>query len=273
MIAFPNAKINLGLYITEKRPDGFHNIETVFLPVPKLCDILEILPTNNKEYDIEFSQTGIAVDADSENNLCVKAYRLLEKEISMPSVKMHLHKQIPMGAGLGGGSADGAFALSLLNNLSQKPLSRNRLAEVALELGSDCPFFLTNKPCFGSGRGENLETLNISLTGYHLLLINPNIHVNTGMAYKQSKPTPAMFNLRSIAETPIEQWKELIINDFEKVVFQIHEEIEGLKNELYSLGAVYASMSGSGSTVFGIFKNAPNLKGKFTGLFTHCSEL
>jgi 4-diphosphocytidyl-2-C-methyl-D-erythritol kinase len=273
MIAFPNAKINLGLHITEKRPDGFHNIETVFLPIPKLCDILEIIPTQNTKSVVEFSQTGLSVDTDTENNLCVKAYRLLKGETPLPSVKMHLHKQIPMGAGLGGGSADGAFALSLLNNLSEKPLSKIRLAELALELGSDCPFFLKNRPCFGSGRGEKLEQLDISFTNYHLLLVNPNIHINTGMAYKQSNPSPAKFNLRLISNTPITQWKGVVINDFEKIVFQSHPEIEQLKNDLYSMGALYASMSGSGSTVFGIFKDKPVLNGNFAGMFTHCSLL
>jgi 4-diphosphocytidyl-2-C-methyl-D-erythritol kinase len=273
MISFPNAKINLGLFITEKRPDGFHNIETVFLPIPNLCDILEVIPLPTQETPLLFSQSGLKVDGDENDNLCVKSYNLLSQYIKLPSVAIHLHKQIPMGAGLGGGSADGAFALSMLNQLPEKPLSEKELAKLALELGSDCPFFLKNSICFGGGRGELLEPIDIKISGYYLLLVNPNIHVNTGLAYRQSTPSPAPFNLKQISEVPINKWKTLVINDFEKVVFPSHPKIELIKNELYSIGAVYSSMSGSGSTVFGIFRNKPEVPSRFKDFFTHISEL
>lgn len=273
MISFPNAKINLGLYITEKREDGFHNIETVFLPIPTLCDILEIIPIPNQDTKLSFSASGIKVDGDQNDNLCVKAYNYLNELVELPKVAIHLHKQIPMGAGLGGGSADGAFALRMLNDLVKEPLPQSKLTELALKLGSDCPFFLQNTASFGSGRGEKLEHIDINLQGYFIIIVNPGIHVNTGLAYKQSTPSPAPFNLRQINDVPIEKWKNLVTNDFEKVVFKAHPEIEAIKSELYSMGAIYSSMSGSGSTVFGIFKKKPELPISFKKLFTHISQI
>lgn len=273
MIVFPNAKINIGLYITEKRTDGFHNIETVFLPIPKLCDILEAIPLPNQIAPLSFSQRGFAVDGDSSSNLCVKAYNLFIKNRKLPKMAIHLHKQIPLGAGLGGGSSDGAFTLNLLNQLSEEPIPQTDLFSLALELGSDCPFFLANTPCFGSSRGEILEPIDLKLSGSFIVLVNPGIHVHTGKAYSQSTPQPAPYNLKLIERTPIEKWKYLVTNDFEKVVFPAHPKIKKVKDELYRLGAVYSSMSGSGSTVFGIFKNQPDIKGMFEGLHTHVSEL
>jgi 4-diphosphocytidyl-2-C-methyl-D-erythritol kinase len=272
MVSFPNAKVNLGLYITQKRDDGFHNIETVFLPVNKLCDILEIVPLSNKSSDVAFTQSGIIVDGDISDNLCVKAYNLLKEHVKLPSVAIHLHKQIPMGAGLGGGSANGAFTLKMLNQLIDNPLPNNELAELALILGSDCPFFLLNSPCFAGGRGEKIEPISLNLSGYSIVLVNPGIHVNTGKAYAMSAPQPAPFNLRQIETISIEKWKDLATNDFEKVVFPQHPQIEDIKNELYALGAIYASMSGSGSTVFGIFKQNPVLSVKLKSYFTHYSS-
>lgn len=273
MIMFPNAKVNLGLYITQKRNDGFHNIETLFLPVPKLCDILEILPQTNQSKAVVFTQTGIEVDADIDDNLCVKAYALLSKYADLPKVAMHLHKQIPLGAGLGGGSANGAFALKMLNEMASQGVDQNTLADIALELGSDCPFFLTNYPSFASGRGERLQEVNINLKGFYILLANPGIHVNTGKAYGLSTPKPALFNLRHIGQLPMEQWKESVYNDFEKVVFPLHPEIADLKEKFYQMGATYASMSGSGSTVFGFFSKRPDIDIIPKQFFTHLSEL
>jgi 4-diphosphocytidyl-2-C-methyl-D-erythritol kinase len=272
MIAFPNAKINLGLYITHKRPDGFHNIETIFVPIPKLRDILEIIPVSNQKAAIKFTQSGLSVDGDSSSNLCVKAYNILKQYVGLPNVAIHLHKQIPMGAGLGGGSADGAFTLKLLNQLATKPMTENELANLAIELGSDCPFFLINLPCFGSGRGEVLENIDLKLEGLYILLVNPGIHVHTGKAYSQSVPQPSPCNLKVIERISIDKWNDLVSNDFEKVVFPIHPEIEKIKRELYARGAVYSSMSGSGSTVFGLFKSAPNVEAGFEGMFTHVSQ-
>jgi 4-diphosphocytidyl-2-C-methyl-D-erythritol kinase len=273
MISYPNAKINIGLYITERRPDGFHNIETVFFPIPSLCDILEILPLKNQVGKIKFTQSGLKVEGDPESNLCLKAFRIISKHINLPPISMHLHKQIPMGAGLGGGSADGAFALNMLNQLTKEPLPVNILSEIALELGSDCPFFLTNETCFGMGRGEKLEQLDLNLHGYNIVIVNPGVHINTALAYKKSNPATAPFNLRKLENIAIAKWNELVSNDFEKVVFLDYPEVLRIKNELYSMGAVYSSMSGSGSTVFGIFKIRPSIVGQFDNMFTHTSEL
>jgi 4-diphosphocytidyl-2-C-methyl-D-erythritol kinase len=273
MIAYPNAKVNLGLYITEKRSDGYHNIETIFVPIPKLCDIIEIMPMPKQDQAVAFTRSGISIDGDLSHNLCMKAYNLINERVNLPRLAIHLHKQIPIGAGLGGGSSNGAFTLNMLNQLADKPLTSHQLKTIALELGSDCPFFLLNKPCFASGRGENLEPLDIKLNGYYMVLINPKIHVNTGFAYSQCKPLPAPCNLRIIENIPIEKWNSLVTNDFEKIVFPIHPKVASVKDELYSLGAVYSSMSGSGSSVFGIFRELPEIEGRFKDFFIHISQL
>ncbi len=272
MISFPNAKVNIGLFITERRSDGFHNIETIFLPVPKLCDILEIIEVPLQTEDLKYSQTGLTIEGDISSNLCVKAYYKLKERVELPHVSMHLHKQIPMGAGLGGGSADGAFALKMLNQLAKNPLTDNELTKVALTLGSDCPFFLKNEPCFATGQGELLEPIPLILSGYWIALVNPGIHVPTGKAYSESTPQAAPVHLPNEIKKPIEHWQKTIGNDFEKVVFRHHNEIENVKNKLLEQGAVYASMSGSGSTVFGFFRTKPIFSG-YEGFFTHISEL
>ncbi|MEO7305980.1 MAG: 4-(cytidine 5'-diphospho)-2-C-methyl-D-erythritol kinase [Ferruginibacter sp.] len=254
MLVFPNCKINLGLQIRGKRDDGFHNIETVFYPVA-FKDALELIPNTNTE----FTGTGLAVDGKSEDNLCVKAYHLLKKDHpQLPAVKIHLHKAIPMGAGLGGGSADAAFMLNLLNERFHLNLSTSQLINYALQLGSDAPFFIINKPCFATGRGEMLEEVAVDLSKYRIVLINPGIHISTGWAFAQrsdgSKPSDRS-TLKDIIHQPIETWKADLKNDFEKPVFTAHPEIQMIKESLYQQGAIYASLSGSGSTVYGIFNN------------------
>ncbi len=254
MLSFPNCKINLGLNIIRKRADGFHDIETVFYPINKLHDAIEILPSNATISPVDFNMTGLEVDGDSANNLCVKAYRLLQNDYpEMPAIQMHLHKAIPMGAGLGGGSADGAFALKLLNDVFRLKLSNEQLINYTLQLGSDCPFFILNKPCFASGRGEIMTELPINLSGYSIVLINPGIHINTGWAFGQITPQQPLTDLQKLILEPIETWKDLVKNDFEPAVISSHPIIGTLKETLYQSGAIYASMSGSGSTVFGIF--------------------
>ena len=263
MIVFPNCKINLGLRITGKRADGYHNIETIFYPVP-LNDALEIIPSEDTELSDSavFTQTGTLVDGDEKDNLCIKAYHLLKKDFpQLPSVNIHLHKAIPMGAGLGGGSADAAFTLQLLNDQFSLQLSTAQLLSYALLLGSDCPFFILNKPCFAFGRGEIMEPITVALAGYHLLLVNPGIHVNTGWAFSQlnlsnNKATPS---LQSIIATPLASWKDELINDFEQPVFQQYPAIASIKDQLYQQGALYAAMSGSGSTVYGLFDKKSNI--------------
>ncbi|MDX9771404.1 MAG: 4-(cytidine 5'-diphospho)-2-C-methyl-D-erythritol kinase [Tenuifilaceae bacterium] len=272
MIAFPNAKINLGLYITEKRLDGFHNIETIFYPIYTLCDILEIIPAEHNYEPIAFSQSGLLVGGNPQDNLCVKAYHLLAKHTTLPKVAMHLHKQIPMGAGLGGGSADGAFALKMCNDLAENPLSLPELESLALELGSDCPFFLKNIPCLGKGRGEILEPIDIKLNGY-LMLVNSGVHVNTGRAYAKCTPRSAPFDLNNLESHYPVTWKELIANDFENIVFPQYPVIADIKDKLYQLGAVYAGMSGSGSTVFGLFIDEPSIPQEFTGYYNSIHEM
>lgn len=273
MILFPNAKVNLGLNIVRKRPDGYHDIETLFYPVKGLCDILEVVATDGEGNTIEFTQTGIGIDCDTENNLCVKAYRLLAQRYGMPHVRMHLHKLIPIGAGLGGGSADAAFALRALNTFLDKPLSHENLLSMTLELGSDCPFFVHNTPAIGRGRGEQLEPISINLTGYWILLVNPGIHVSTREAYEGSNPKPWENPIGKIVNLPVSDWPNRLVNDFEKTVFPKYPLIERVKEELYSMGAVYASMSGSGSTVFGIFKSKPAIPDAFKEYFKHTSEM
>lgn len=258
MLLFPNCKINLGLHILNKREDGFHNLETVFYPI-SINDALEIIPA--ADTDLHFSQTGLTVDGNEADNICVKAYHLLKKDfLQLPGIKMHLHKAIPMGAGLGGGSADGAFALQLLNTTFKLQLTQQQLINYALQLGSDCPFFIINQPCFATGRGEIMEPVSLDLSAYKIAIINPGIHVNTGWAFSQLTPAVPAKSIQQIITQPVQTWKDELKNDFEDVVFAAHPLIKSIKETLYNSGALYAAMSGSGSTVFGIFKDAISLK-------------
>jgi len=268
MIVFPNAKVNIGLNIVARREDGFHNIETIFFPIYGLCDILEIVSSPEQETLITFTQSGLTLNEPDENNLCVKAFHLLRSYIDLPPVTIHLHKQIPFGAGLGGGSSDGSHTLSALNKLSTNPLSQERLLEVALELGSDCPFFILNKPCFAKGRGELLNPIDMNLTGYHILMVNPGLHINTGKAYSQSNPKPSVYKLPNSINNEPKDWRDTVTNDFEKIVFDLYPEIGMIKDNLYEMGAAYSAMSGSGSTVFGLFNSKPAYKSIFGDYYT-----
>lgn len=253
MIAFPNCKINIGLYITGKRPDGYHNLQTVFFPLA-INDIIEIID-NKDAPEIGFTSSGLPVDGSKETNLCIKALALLQKDYTgIPPVKMHLHKTIPVGAGLGGGSADAAFTLQLLNKKYKLSISRERLMEYALALGSDCPFFLHNHACVATGRGEMLKTIQMDLSGYTILLVNPGIHINTGWAFRSLQQFSSCDQLEEKILEPVHRWKETIYNSFEAPVFEAYPEIASIKSQLYESGALYASMSGSGSSVYGIFE-------------------
>jgi 4-diphosphocytidyl-2-C-methyl-D-erythritol kinase len=255
MVVFPNAKINLGLYITEKRTDGYHNLETVFYPSP-ITDILEFIPSE----EFSFQSSGLTIDANPASNLCVKAYDILKNRFpELPTVQMHLHKIIPMGAGLGGGSADGSFVLTQLNNYFQLGLSQTELLSFALQLGSDCPFFILNTPCFAEGRGEILSPISLNLSGYWLTIIHPGIHISTAKAFAGIVPAPAPIDLKEKILSPIETWKDWLRNDFETNIFKLYPEIADIKDSLYQSGAVYASMSGSGSAVYGIFREKTDL--------------
>lgn len=265
MIVYPNCKINLGINVLEKRTDGYHNLETVFYPIP-LTDILEIIENKDPEKSPTFPLTtsGLPVKGSIISNLCVKAWKLLKKDFHrLPRVKIHLHKTIPIGAGLGGGSTDGAFALKVLNQLFKLELSDERLMEYAAILGSDCPFFILNKPCYATGRGEILKEIKLDLSAYKFVVVNPGIHINTGDAFRDIKPAYPDIPLMDIINGPIERWKDNLKNDFEKTIFALHKDIVEVKDELYRMEAIYASMSGSGSTVFGIFPKDQSLKFRF----------
>src|SRR6218665_1374321 len=251
MVRFPNCKINIGLHIASKREDGYHNLQTIFYPIA-IRDTVEIIVSQNNA-PVSYSHSGINIFSREENNLCIKAYHLLKKNFSqLPPVAIHLHKTIPMGAGLGGGSADASFVLMMLNEMFELNLSKQQLLDYSLELGSDCPFFIVNKPSYATGRGEILEPVNLNLSSYKIVIVNPGIHVNTGMAFKHIRVGEHTGDLRKLITLPVEQWKDAINNDFEKPVFELHPAIEAIKTILYQKGALYAAMSGSGSTVFGI---------------------
>lgn len=254
MVVFPNCKINLGLNIVRKRTDGYHDLETIFLPV-SLRDALEILPAGAGVNEIGFTASGFPVNGRPEDNLCIKAWELLKKDHpGLPAVKIHLHKVIPMGAGLGGGSADGTFMLRLLSDMFRLDIPEDRLSSYALELGSDCPFFLLNKPCFAKGRGEETEALELNLTGYKILLVHPGIHISTAWAFAQIDPQQPAVSLKELIMMPAAQWKQFIKNDFETPVLAAYPDLAEIKDRLYNSGAVYASLSGSGSTMYGIYQ-------------------
>lgn len=258
MIVFPPCKINLGLQVRHKRPDGFHELATIFYPIP-FTDALEIIRHPDADAPaISFQSTGIPVEGDPAQNLCVRAAELIRDRFpNVPPILMHLHKVIPTGAGLGGGSSDGAHTLMLLKRLFDLPLEDSELHEMALRLGSDCPFFLEGKPVLAFGRGEEFEPINLSLSGYQLVLIHPGIHVSTANAFKQLNRGAAhnevLYPFSTIIQQPVNDWPTALINDFEIPVFEQHPLIGQLKAMLYRMGASYASMSGSGSAVFGIF--------------------
>lgn len=252
MIGFPNAKINIGLRITEKRTDGFHNLETVFFPVG-WSDALEFVSSE----EVMFSSSGIDVSGDAESNLVMKAYRLLQLDYNLPTLKIHLHKEIPFGAGLGGGSSDGAFMLSMLNRHFGLNLSQAVLESYAAMLGSDCAFFIRNSPVLASGRGEIMEPVQLSLNNWFILIVKPPVAVPTGKAFQWIVPEKPHNSLKTLVQQPVAEWRNSITNQFESSVFQAYPEIGELKNQLYDLGASYASMSGSGSCVFGLFQELP----------------
>ncbi len=255
MVSFPNAKINIGLQIVNKREDGFHNLQTIFYPID-LKDIIEIIPlTDSLSNELQFSQSGLEIDGIQQENLCIKAYQLLKLDYpSLPNIKFHIHKNIPIGAGLGGGSSDAASMLQLINEKFELNISAKQLIAYSLQLGSDCPFFIINKPCFASGRGELLEEISIDLSMYKILIVNPGIHINTGKAFKEVTISANHAPLKEIIQLPVEEWKGIIKNDFEEYVFNNYPSIKEIKSNLYLAGASFSLMSGSGSTVYGIFK-------------------
>ena len=267
MILCPNAKINLGLEVVRRREDGYHDIETLFVPVPSLCDVLEVVKSDKPS----LKTYGAAFDVPAEKNLCFKAFRLMQEQYGIGGVNIFLYKNIPMGAGLGGGSSDAAFTLVAINEVFGLGLSKNRLAQIASQLGSDCPFFIYNTPMFASGRGEILEPYPLDLTGYHIEVVTPGIHISTPEAYKGvdeikflSEPSAgsiagsiaaASVGLKERISDGIGHWRENVVNDFEAYAFAKYPILAQIKQSLYERGAVYAAMTGSGSALYGIFPN------------------
>ena len=248
MITFPNAKINLGLNIVEKRADGYHNLETIFYPVG-WNDALEVVPADA----VSLSISGIPIAGEAEKNLVMKAYRLLREDYQLDDLAIFLRKNIPFGAGLGGGSADGAFMLSLLNRYFNLQLTEEALAAYAVRLGADCPFFIYNRPVFATGIGDVIEPIEVSLGDNRIVIIKPDVAVPTAEAYSRVVPRRPAISLKTLIAAPVEEWRERVTNDFEASVFACHPELAELKSLLYKKGALYASMSGSGSALYGIF--------------------
>ncbi|MFT6880319.1 MAG: 4-diphosphocytidyl-2-C-methyl-D-erythritol kinase [Psychromonas sp.] len=262
MINFPNAKINIGLNITQKRSDAYHNIASVFYPIA-WKDALEVAPSNS----FSFTSTGLKIPGNTDNNLIIKAFELLKSYLdTKDNVAIHLHKVIPMGAGLGGGSADGAFALKLFNDFFKLELSSSVLEGLAAQLGSDCPFFIKNKAVYCYDRGIKFRNISIDLSSYYVVVVNPKIHISTAEAYSLIKPLEPRSSILDLIKAPIEEWKSTIYNDFEKPLAVKYPLIGHIKDKLYSSGSVYASMTGSGSTVYGIFKEPTDLIETFKNL-------
>jgi 4-diphosphocytidyl-2-C-methyl-D-erythritol kinase len=252
MISFPNAKINIGLNVVEKRLDGYHNLETIFYPVP-LSDILEILLSD----EFSFHSSGIELNGNTEDNLVVRAYRLMQEKCNLPAVKIHLHKIIPHGAGLGGGSSDAAFTLKMLNSLFKSGLTNGQLRESAGQLGADCPFFIDNIPAFATGTGNHLVPVELDLSAYRIVMVKPPVSVSTSLAYRTIQPCFPEIHLPELIKMDPESWKNSITNDFEIPVFRLFPEIAAIRDRLYEAGAIYASMTGSGSAVYGFFREIP----------------
>jgi 4-diphosphocytidyl-2-C-methyl-D-erythritol kinase len=267
MVVFPHCKINLGLHVLRHRADGYHGLETVFYPLP-LKDVLEIIPSKGAPQLISaaaqappqfnFNSKGLPIPGDPQTNLCAKAYHLLKKDFSdLPPVNTWLYKNIPMGAGLGGGSSDGASMLKLLDAKFHLNLSKEQLTAYALKLGSDCPFFLYDQPCFATGRGELLEPIALDLSGYSIVLVYPGIHISTADAFSALHPRIPATPLKETLAKPVSTWRGSLINDFEEPICRLHPELQNIKDKLYGSGAIYASMTGSGSAFYGLFPREP----------------
>lgn len=273
MITFPNAKINIGLQVTERRPDGYHNLDTVFYPIP-MNDALEVIVTEGADYDCRLHISGISIEGDTDNNLVVRAYRLLAADYTLPPVDIYLHKHIPTGAGLGGGSADASYMLRLLNEMFELGISTEKLEAYAARLGADCPFFITGNPVYATGIGNQFHSIDLDLSGWHIVVVKPDVFVSTKEAYSMVRPEKPEVTLDKKITRPITEWKESISNDFEKGIFALHPELNDIKEKLYSLGATYAAMSGSGSALFGLFE-APieDVEQHFSGCFCEQQKL
>ena len=273
MITFPHAKINIGLQVTERRPDGYHNLDTVFYPIP-IHDALEVIVAEGADYDCRLHISGIEIAGDPDTNLVVRAYRLLAADYSLPSVDIYLHKHIPTGAGLGGGSADAGFMLRLLNEMFALGITTEQLEAYAAKLGADCPFFITGCPVYATGIGNEFHPIGLDLSAWHIVVVKPDVFVSTKEAYSMVHPEKPVVTLDKKITQPIAEWKDTISNDFEKGILALHPELADIKAKLYSLGAKYAAMSGSGSALFGLFE-APiaGIEQHFEGCFCEQQKL
>ena len=272
MINFPIAKINLGLNVVSKRDDGYHNLETVFYPVP-IKDALEVFPMEDgfpSDVRCDLKVTNLFIDGDEQKNLVVKAYNMIAQDYELPRVHVHLYKHIPTQAGMGGGSSNCAYMIRLLNEMFSLGMSDEKMIGYAARLGADCAFFIKAQPAYAEGIGEKLQPISIDLSGCKMLVVRPNIPVSTKVAFSLITPQVPKKNCLDIVRQPIETWKDELVNDFERSVFAIHPEIGRLKEMMYEQGAVYAAMSGSGSSVFGLFSDTPDEK-SFVGCMDELS--
>ena len=277
MITFPIAKINLGLNVVEKRLDGYHNLQTVFYPVP-IMDALEIAPMSEgfpSDVDCDLKVTNIHIEGDEQRNLVVRAYQLLKKDFpSLPRIHTHLWKGIPTQAGMGGGSSDCAYMIRLLNETFDLQLTNEQMQQYAAQLGADCAFFIESVPCYAEGIGEQLEPISLDLSGWYIGVVRPDIPVPTKEAFSRIHPHYPSLNCREVVMQPVETWRDNLINDFEESVFALHSEIGAVKEQLYKMGATYAAMSGSGSALFGLFKEElDGLRQAFPDMFTFSTVL
>ena len=277
MVTFPIAKINLGLNVVEKRLDGYHNLQTVFYPVP-IMDALEIAPMSEgfpSDVDCDLKVTNIHIEGDEQRNLVVRAYQLLKKDFpSLPRIHTHLWKGIPTQAGMGGGSSDCAYMIRLLNETFDLQLTNEQMQQYAAQLGADCAFFIESVPCYAEGIGEQLEPISLDLSGWYIGVVRPDIPVPTKEAFSRIHPHDPSLNCREVVMQPVETWRDNLINDFEESVFALHPEIGAVKEQLYKMGATYAAMSGSGSALFGLFKEEPDgLRQAFPDMFTFSTVL
>ena len=270
MIRFPQGKINLGLHVLEKRPDGFHNIETVLYPV-SLADILEVVVSDDN--NLSFTTSGIEIPGNPQNNLCIRAYHLVRKKFAIGPVKVHLHKNIPVGGGLGGGSSDAVAMIKILNALFALRMGASQMKEIATELGSDCVFFLENKPALAQGRGEILTPVNLDLMEYLVIIVKPGAHGDTALAYANVIPAKRSGSIGDTVQLPISLWQANLINDFEERSFNKHPDIKMIKDQFDYLGAIYSSMTGSGSAVYGIFPKSYTPQLHFPGSFSWYGNL
>ncbi|MBP3787766.1 MAG: 4-(cytidine 5'-diphospho)-2-C-methyl-D-erythritol kinase [Prevotella sp.] len=277
MIVFPIAKINLGLNVVEKRPDGYHNLQTVFYPVP-IKDALEVQQMDEgfpSDVDCDLKVTNIAIEGDEQRNLVVRAYLLLKQDFpTLPRIHTHLWKGIPTQAGMGGGSSDCAYMIRLLNALFDLQLSDEQMIRYAARLGADCAFFIKSEPCYAEGIGEKMQPIGLDLSEWYIGVVRPDIPVPTKEAFSRIHPHYPQVCPKEAVMQPVETWRETLVNDFEESVFALHPEIGAIKEQLYKMGATYAAMSGSGSALFGLFKERPDtLSRQFPDMFTFCSRL